>query len=364
MAIAFNLNHIKSLAMKKVIFILMFFGILFAMCACQDSHEPFAMDANVTCVDNESVAIDNLINSLDSLNSHYQMYACTISRSGDNLQQQEQPPLDSLHLIPSWVDEAGTCWASLGGGITGEILGTVVGGPATGTLLSWLLGTAYGCVFGTVTSSIAQYLYDCSGLAMVTNPGYIYFPKLNLPVLGSDCCGDRFKEYYNAVQFDHNKVLNEIRSEIEVKEDPTVDDLIIILQMCVDKYNTSAPDSLKISISSELQNTGISYATKLAHMSMTALSGEMSYTQFVDSTCSMLQKECNVSSERIKIIKDFNSQVHAQYGMLPEAMKSSYATDIVELVQNSTLPVELKDDVLFDVMFGMNSADYWIEVIE
>ena len=39
----------------------MFFGILFAMCACQDSHEPFAMDANVTCVDNESVAIDNLI---------------------------------------------------------------------------------------------------------------------------------------------------------------------------------------------------------------------------------------------------------------------------------------------------------------
>ena len=45
-------------------------------------------------------------------------------------------------------------------------------------------------------------------------------------------------------------------------------------------------------------------------------------------------------------------------------MKSSYATDIVELVQNSTLPVELKDDVLFDVMFGMNSADYWIEVIE
>ncbi len=199
---------------------------------------------------------------------------------------------------------------------------------------------------------------------MVTNPGYIYFPKLNLPVLGSDCCGDRFKEYYNAVQFDHNKVLNEIRSEIEVKEDPTVDDLIIILQMCVDKYNTSAPDSLKISISSELQNTGISYATKLAHMSMTALSGEMSYTQFVDSTCSMLQKECNVSSERIKIIKDFNSQVHAQYGMLPEAMKSSYATDIVELVQNSTLPVELKDDVLFDVMFGMNSADYWIEVIE
>ncbi len=97
---------------------------------------------------------------------------------------------------------------------------------------------------------------------------------------------------------------------------------------------------------------------------MTALSGEMSYTQFVDSTCSMLQKECNVSSERIKIIKDFNSQVHAQYGMLPEAMKSSYATDIVELVQNSTLPVELKDDVLFDVMFGMNSADYWIEVIE
>ena len=97
---------------------------------------------------------------------------------------------------------------------------------------------------------------------------------------------------------------------------------------------------------------------------MTALSGEMSYTQFVDSTCSMLQKNVMLVQKELKLLKDFNSQVHTQYGMLPEAMKSSYATDIVELVQNSTLPVELKDDVLFDVMFGMNSADYWIEVIE
>ena len=34
------LTPIKSLAMKKVIFILMSFAILFAMCACQDSNEP------------------------------------------------------------------------------------------------------------------------------------------------------------------------------------------------------------------------------------------------------------------------------------------------------------------------------------
>ena len=172
--------------MEKVIMFLIEIGFMMSSTACHESlvsDEMTGRNSEVSFPHDNSAAIEDLIQSLDSLIQYYQ----SIGRAGSgNTQQQEQDPKDSLHVIPAWVDHVGgLVWGHYGWDI-GASAGTIISGgdPATTIAGGVLVGLAMHELGSAFASSLAQAIMDCNGYAFVSNPGYIDLSKIDyLPPL-------------------------------------------------------------------------------------------------------------------------------------------------------------------------------------
>lgn len=338
----------------------MFFGILFAICACQDSNEPITTESNTLCVYNESDAIDNLINSLDSLNLHYQMYA----RSGADLQH-ELDPRDSLNVIPAWVDIAGgLVWGHYGWDIGAAAGALISGGNAGASIASGLLlGLTMHELGSAFASSLAQAIMNCSGYAMVSNPGYLdpswldFLPPLKTdnPILDDGL----YKAIYDSLGYRHNVILSEM-SKCDMESQIMNLDYDNCFQLCLDKYNNLLlDDSIQICVSDDTRRVIISYVSELCDELIPALRGDRTYTEFIDSTCGVISRNLEISEEKIGVLKEFNSKALLYYCNMDKIQRVNYAGDIEKIVRESTISSEMKNEIMLETTIGFNSANYW-----
>ncbi len=338
-------------------------GVLYA-CQDSDSVETSVLDSSYVYIDD---GVNGVADAIDSLNLEYaKLFLSSDYVDSRATEQHTKEPKDSLDLLPPQVD----MW----GGIAGEIIiaaaigsslgpmGTI-GGAVVGVVLSHLSSE----VAATATSSIAQYVYDCAGLAMVTPP-YISSNNIIIPCGLEDGNDWRYSYpigyvgYMDSIGWRHNKILAECAidfpkencSEYRVRA-------YEILDSCIVKHNRISPDSLRIDFSQEYKDKLIDVIIALCSESVNVLNGESSYSTFIESSSNIMVDHFNIAENdsRLVMMKNVNIPVLEMYSSLPVEYKESYSGQVNQILHDASISDDLKSSTIIANQIGLNSSLYW-----
>lgn len=351
--------------MKKVIFLLFTIGLLLNLSACQDSHEMAATDSAISEPSISDNAVSSLIMALDSLNCRYQ----TIARGNNNGSgietEEEEPPKDSLDVVPPWVDETGgMVWNAIGsaGGI---VAGTSLGGgnPISGAVIGSILGAIMKEVGAAYTSAMVQLVMNCMGLAFVT-PNYSGPSQHDLPLYGFDDPDNpdylRYKSFTDSLGYRHNAILAQLRDTAIVGSEISDDVYYDVFQLCIDKYNGMILQyDMQLQVSDSYRDFMVQFSKEINAELASTIENNKTYSEFVDATCDVVADKLQATSDEIRIIRDFSSVVLQQYYMLDDDARQEYAADVAELISESDLSEEEQESLLIDCTIGFSSVSYW-----
>jgi len=320
-------NNYKILSMIAV-FAIVTVGVFF-ITSCK-SDKKNTMIATDSYVMQEDIAMKNLLDSIDALNEKYPATQIKGSFWGGG--------------AVALADAAGMAAGGGIGGWVGGVAGSLAGpaGTVVGVVIGQRVGPWIGCF---LASGAANVIFNNPGPRAISDDGDDY--QFVYIISNEDSLG-----YY------HNYMMTEINrnkdryysSSGSVDYDLMYEDIVSFLHN-IGRYDEALEDSIvKCSIVNQIRS--------ICLISERYISNPQS-DELINEQCDFLKNQCYLQDEEVNIYRDYSVKILNKCITLDNSQIESYSQDLNEVISNSNLSQEKKEELSFSADLTINSAIYW-----